>query len=89
MTIPSEQRSLFPDTQVLWEKSRHRYVACLMKEEVTEGFPNNLSQLLSQIQKTYRTGFIISRFLLRAKENGKLYDFYKTFVEIEEDSYLC
>ena len=48
-----------------------------------------MSQLLSQIQKTYRTGFIISRFLLRAKENGKLYDFYKTFVEIEEDSYLC
>ena len=89
LTIPSEQRSLFPDTQVLWEKSRHRYIACLMKEEVTEGFPNNLSQLLSQIQKTYRTGFIISRFLLRAKENGKLYDFYKTFVEIEEDSYLC
>ena len=82
LTIPSEQRSLFPDTQVLWEKSRHRYIACLMKEEVTEGFPNNLSQLLSQIQKTYRTGFIISRFLLRAKENGKLYDFYKTFVEI-------
>ena len=89
LTIPSEQRSLFPDTQVLWEKSRHRYIACLMKEEVTEGFPNNLSQLLSQIQKTYRTGFIISRFLLRAKENGKLYYFYKTFVEIEEDSYLC
>ena len=88
MTIPSEQRSLFPDTQVLWEKSRHRYIACLMKEEVTEGFPNNLSQLLSQIQKTYRTGFIISRFLLRAKENGKLYDFYKTFVEIEEDLFM-
>lgn len=69
LTIPSEQRSLFPITQVLWEKSRHRYIACLMKEEVTEGFPNNLSQLLSQIQKTYHTGFYNQPILLRAKEN--------------------
>ena len=49
---------------------------------MTEGFPNNLHEHLSRIQKSYRTGAIISRFLLCAQENGKTYDFYKTFVEI-------
>jgi hypothetical protein len=54
----------------------------LLKEEVTEGFPNNLHEHLSRIQESHRTGAIISRFLLCAQENGKTYDFYKTFIEI-------
>lgn len=53
-----------------------------MREEVTEGFPNNLNEHLSRIQESHRTSAIISRFLLCAQENGKTYDFYKTFVEI-------
>ena len=53
-----------------------------MREEVTEGFPNNLNEHLSRIQESHRTGAIISRFLLCAQENGKTYDFYKTFIEI-------
>ncbi|MGI5958455.1 MAG: MerR family transcriptional regulator [Massiliimalia sp.] len=82
LTIPLEQIHLFPDSEILWKKSRSTYIACLMKEEVTDGFPNNLPEILQQIQKNYRTGFIISRFLLRAQEDGTSYDFYKTFVEI-------
>lgn len=82
LTISAEQLSLFPKSEILWKKGSSTYIACLMKEEVTDGFPNNLHELLSHIQKTYRTGSIISRFLLCAQEEGKLYDFYKTFVEI-------
>lgn len=82
LTVPAEQLSLFPKSEILWEKNNHTYIACLMKEEVTEGFPNNLHELLAHLQKAYRTGYIISRFLLCAQEDGKLYDFYKTFVEI-------
>ena len=54
-----------------------------MREEVTAGFPNDLVEHLAYIQKSHRTGAIISRFLLCARENGKIYDFYKTFVELQ------
>lgn len=82
LTIPSEQISRFPDSEVIWKKKNRSYVACLMKEEVVKGYPNNLEKILSHIRKKYRTGAVISRFLLCAEEEGKLYDFYKTFVEI-------
>lgn len=89
LTISLEQRPLFPESQILGEKTSHSYITCLMKEDVTNGFSNNLSELMAHIQKSHNTGFIISRFLLRAKENGKLFDFYKTFVEIQEEYELC
>ena len=47
-----------------------------------ELFAEKIVELTRQ-QETYRTGAIISRFLLCAQENGKTYDFYKTFVEIQ------
>ena len=47
-----------------------------------ELFAEKIVELKRQ-QETYRTGAIISRFLLCAQENGKTYDFYKTFVEIQ------
>jgi hypothetical protein len=56
-----------------------------MKEEVAADFPNDLAEHLRYIQKSHRTGAIISRFLLCAQEDGKTYDFYKTFVEILPD----
>ena len=82
LTIPAEMSSSFPKSSILWQKKANRYVTFLLREEVTEGFPNNLHEHLSRIQKSYRTGAIISRFLLCAQENGKTYDFYKTFIEI-------
>lgn len=45
-------------------------------------FPNDLAMHLTNIQQKYTTGDIISRFLLRAQEDEKTYDYYKTFVEI-------
>lgn len=91
-SLPSEQRGLTLSGQrpaspgeILWQKSTGRYVACLMKEEVTSGYPNNLHELLCEVQKKYKTGYIISRFLTTAMENGRLYDFYKTFIEINRD----
>ena len=47
-----------------------------------ELFAEKIVELKRQ-QETYRTGAIISRFLLCTQENGKTYDFYKTFVEIQ------
>lgn len=82
LTIPLEQAEGFPADQILWQKDNSRYVVFLMKEEISNGYPNDLQQKLGEVQKTYRTGSIISRFLLCGHENGKTYDFYKTFVEI-------
>ena len=71
------------ESQIIWEKkNNNRYITFLMKEETTEGFPNDLIRQLQLIQQKYRTGAVISRFLVCAQEEGKIYDFYKTFVEI-------
>ena len=93
-TLPQERRGLtvsagmcssFPKSSILWQKQSIRYVTFLMREEVTAGFPNDLAKHLAHIQKSHCNGAIISRFLLCARENGKIYDFYKTFVEILPD----
>ncbi|MDD6712468.1 MAG: hypothetical protein PUE27_10350 [Sharpea porci] len=42
-----------------------------MREEISEGFPNDLKEHLA----------VISRCLLCAKENGKVYDFYKRLLK--------
>ncbi len=82
LTITARQAGSLPDKHILWKKQSHRYIICLMKEEITETFPNNLSSLLAHVQSTYQTGYIISRFLLCAKEDDRLFDFYKTYIEI-------
>lgn len=83
LTVPRAQRFAIPSDQILWERSADsRYVACLVQESVPDDYRSNLPELLSHIQKSHRTGTIISRFLLRAAEDGVVYDFYQTFVEI-------
>ena len=67
---------------VLWRAHGGKYVTCLMKEKITEGFPNNLPSLLQTVQKTHQTGDILSRFLLCAAEGEDTYDYYQTFIEI-------
>lgn len=70
---------------IIWENNNRRYAVCLMKEEVNEDYPNNINILLSKVQKKYETGYIISRFLTSAMEDGILYDFYKTYIEIKKE----
>lgn len=82
LTIPPDLTGQFPDSQILWKKQNNRYITFLMKEEVADGFPNDLQKHLLYIRSSHKTGAIISRFLLCAQEDGKVYDFYKTFVEI-------
>lgn len=82
LTIPADLAAQFPDTQILWKKQSIRYLAFLMKEEIADGFPNDLRKHLLHIQRRHQTGAMISRFLFCAQEDGKVYDFYKTFVEI-------
>ena len=82
LTIPSDLQEQFSDSQILWKKQSNRYIAFLMKEEIADGFPNDLQEHLLHIRSGHKTGAMISRFLLCAQENGKVYDFYKTFVEI-------
>ena len=66
----------------LWRHGGGRYVAGLMREEVRPGYPNDLPALLRAVQRRYQTGAVISRFLTRARENGTVFDFYKTYIEI-------
>lgn len=82
LMIPSDLKGQFPDSQVLWKKQSSRYITFLMREEIADGFPNDLQKHLLHIQNSHKTGAIISRFLLCAQEDGKVYDFYKTFLEI-------
>ena len=83
LTISPDQADRFSDDQKLWKNDhRHTWLTCLMKEKVVDDYPNDLPQLLAHVQKEHKTGDIISRFLLCAQENGILYDFYKTYIEI-------
>lgn len=84
LTITTEQINAFSSHPKLWVKNHSTYVSCLMKENVSENFTNNLPELLAHVQRKYKTGYIISRFLLRAREENSLFDFYKTFIEILE-----
>ena len=82
LTLPSDSLSEQSNAQIIWKKHSNTYVSFLMREEVLPHFPNDLAMHLTNIQKEYTTGDIISRFLLRAQEDEKTYDYYKTFVEI-------
>lgn len=79
---PSECPVEFSESQIIWKKNSDRYITFLMKEEITDEFPNDLQSHLRVIQKKHKTGAVISRFLVCAQEDGKIYDFYKTYVEI-------
>ena len=59
-----------------------RYMTFLMKEEVAENYPNDLQKHIEYLQQYHKTGYVIRLFLLCAQEDGKVYDFYKTFAEI-------
>ena len=80
--VKSELSAELQKSQIIWEKTSGRYITFLMKEEIADGFPNDLPEHLRLIQQTHQTGAVISRFLVCAQEEGKIYDFYKTFVEI-------
>lgn len=82
LAISKDQSKSLLDSQKLWQKQGSKYVVCLMQEEMVPGFPSNLLELLANVQEKYQTGFIIRRFLLQAQEGGKLFDFYKTYIEI-------
>ena len=76
------KREYQKDDRLLWESQNHDYIVCLMKEEHKEGYPNDLKELASYVQETYQTGYVISRFLGMINEDGKVYDFFKTYIEI-------
>lgn len=80
LTVSPEQMGSY--AQVLWSGSGGRYVAGLMREAVQPGYPNDLPALLDAVQAKYRTGAVISRFLMRAREDGTLFDYYKSYIEI-------
>ena len=82
LTVLPDAGNIFDESHVIWRKHGGRYVTFLMKEEVAENYPNDLQKHIEYLQQHYKTGDVISRFLLCAQEDGKVYDFYKTFVEI-------
>lgn len=82
LTIPATEGMQISDRDILWEKGTNPYISCLMRERVKEGYPNNLPELLTKVQKEHDTGYVISRFLLRGQEDGEIMDYYKTYIEI-------
>lgn len=49
ITVSANMSSSFPETSILWRKQSTQYMTFLMKEEVTIGFPNDLSEHLAYI----------------------------------------
>lgn len=82
LSITFQQKELEQYQDTLWEKRASKYIVCLMKEEITSDYPNDLLVHLAKVQETYKTGYVISRFLTCAQENRKTYDFYKTYIEV-------
>lgn len=78
LTVPAEQLDQFPPEQILWQDRGGTYAACLMREEHTQPYKNNLQQQLAHIQKSYRTGAVISRFCCVP---GKM-ESYTTFIRL-------
>lgn len=69
--------------EIIWKNcNKSKFVTVLMKESINENYSNNLNEILSVVGQKFKTGYIISRFLVTATENNKLYDFYKTYIEI-------
>ena len=82
LTVLPDASNVFDESHIIWRKHGGRYMTFLMKEEVAENYPNDLQKHIEYLQQYHKTGDVISRFLLCAQEDGKVYDFYKTFVEI-------
>jgi DNA-binding transcriptional MerR regulator len=82
IAVPSSDWEGHFKSQILWKKNSHKYIRCLMKEEIIESFPNNIQEHLNIIQRNFKTGYIINRFLICGQENNKVYDYYEMFVEI-------
>ena len=51
LTVDAKQISQYALQDIIWTKRNNRYIVCLMKEEVTEGYPNNLGEILHTLQK--------------------------------------
>ena len=82
LTVLPDASNVFDESHIIWRKHGGRYMTFLMKEEVAENYPNDLQKHIEYLQQYHKTGDVISRFLLCAQEDGKVYDFYKTFAEI-------
>lgn len=71
LTIDKNDADQYSEEEIIWKKQGKRQMTFLMREEISEGFPNDLKEHLA----------VISRCLLCAKENGKVYDFYKRLLK--------
>ncbi|MGB6129153.1 MAG: MerR family transcriptional regulator [Psychrilyobacter sp.] len=75
----------FEDKNILWEKEKNiKFISFLVKEYVDLNYKNNIKKDVKEIQKKYKTGVILSKFLISAVEDDKLIDFFKAYVEIIE-----
>lgn len=77
LTVPSEFSNTIDESQIIWRKRSNRYIAFLMREEVTEGFPNDLPKHLKHIQSRYKTGDVISRFCSVRRKTARFLIFTK------------
>lgn len=71
-------------SQVLWQSNNKNqsYVQCLLKVSREEPYESNLSEIRKELHKQgYKTGNIIGRFLVHAKESV-CFDYYKVWVEV-------
>ncbi len=68
---------------MLWrKKSPAKFLTFLIREKVFEDYRSDVRDTLAQIQKKYRTGVLLSQYLLTAGEDGKRTDYLKGYVEI-------
>ena len=73
LSITFQQRNQEQCQETLWEKQAGKCIVCLMKEEITTDFPNDLLVHLAKVQEKYETGYVISRFLTCASSKVRTY----------------
>lgn len=75
----------YKDKNVLWEKKYgQKFITFLVKEFVNLNYTNDIETSIKEIQKKYKTGLILSKFLVTAVEENELIDYFKAYVEILE-----
>ena len=54
----------------------------LLRELAEEGYQSDVEHTLSLIRREYRTGTLLSQYLITARENGRQVDYLKGYLEV-------
>lgn len=73
----------YPEHTLLWKKRPDTvFLTFLIRELAEEGYQSDVEHTLSLIRREYRTGTLLSQYLITARENGRQVDYLKGYLEV-------